>query len=186
MLDSGDGEADLLRRHRRQLAEERVRLDRLTALVDRTIEEMEGGRPMRPEELFDGFDAAKQKRYEEELVARYGQGVQAQIDESWRRVGRMSKADAAEIGAELADRDERFAALLDFGADPADAEVQALVAEHYRWVCRFWTPDADAFAGLGDLYVDHPEFRARYDEIRPGLAQFERDAMAVYAVESLA
>ena len=184
VLDGAD-EAALLRGHRDALLAERDRLDRLADLVERVIEESEGGPVMRPEELFEGFDAATQKRYETELVERYGEGVQEQIDESWRRVGRMSKADADAVQAELAARDEAFAVLLDEGADPADARVQALVAEHHAWVCRFWTPDADAFAGLGDLYVDHPEFRARYDAIRPGLAEFERDAMAVYAVARL-
>jgi hypothetical protein len=31
------------------------------------------------------------------------------------------------------------------------------------------------------MYVDHPDFRARFDGIRPGLAAFLRDAMARYA-----
>jgi len=141
--------------------------------------------PLTPEELFDGFDAEKQQQYEADLVERYGPQVQEKIDESWQRVGRMSKADADRIQAELAQRDQAYAALLDAGIDPADPRVQEVTAGHYRWVAQFWTPDADAFAGLGDLYVDHPGFKARYDAVRPGLAEYVRDAMAVYAVESL-
>jgi hypothetical protein len=37
------------------------------------------------------------------------------------------------------------------------------------------------FAGLGQMYVEHPDFRARFDGIRPRLAEFLRDAMARYA-----
>jgi hypothetical protein len=140
---------------------------------------------MNPEDLFDGFDADKQKGYEADLVTRYGTGVQDKIDESWRRVGRMSKADVDGIQADLATRDQDYAALLDAGVAADDPRTQAVTAEHYRWVCQFWTPDADAFAGLGDLYVDHPDFRARYDAVRPGLAAFVRDAMATYAVTTL-
>ena len=140
---------------------------------------------MDPAELFDGFDPEKQKQYEADLVDRYGPQAQEQIDESWRRVGRMSREQVAQVQADLAARDAEYAALLDEGVPADDPRAQAVTAKHYAWVDQFWTPSAEAFAGLGDLYVDHPDFKARYDAIRPGLAEYVRDAMAVYAVESL-
>ena len=69
--------------------------------------------------------------------------------------------------------------------EPDDSTVQDIVAEHYEFICRFWTPNADSYAGLGDLYVDHPDFRSRKDAVRPGLAEYERDAIAVFAVTRL-
>ena len=175
----------VLREHHAALLAERDRLDRLAETVARTIDRKDGD-VMRPEELFEGFDAERQRGYEADLVARYGDQVKAQIDESWRRIGTMTKADADRVQAELAERDQEYAALLDAGVAPGDPRVQEVTARHYAWVCQFWTPSPEAFAGLGDLYVDHPDFHARYDAIRPGLAEFVRDAMAVYAVESLA
>lgn len=185
VLDGTVDRAAVLREHRAALLAERDRLTRLATAVGRTIDELDGGDLMGPEELFDGFDPEKQKQYEADLVERYGATVQEHIDESWRRVGRMNKADAARIQAELAERDSAYAALLDAGVAPTDPRVQEVTAGHYRWVCQFWTPDADAFAGLGDLYVDHPDFRARYDAVRPGLAEYVRDAMAAYAITAL-
>ena len=195
VLDGTHDRAAVLREHRAALLAERDRIERLADTVGRTIAEIDGqdgapamaGRtPMTPEELFDGFDAEKQKKYEAELVERYGLAAQDRIEESWRRIGQMTKDHADRIQAELAQRDGEYAALLDAGVDPADPRVQAVTAGHYRWVCQFWTPDAEAFAGLGDLYVDSPDFTARYDAVRPGLAEYVRDAMAVYAVETLA
>lgn len=187
VLDDGVDRATALRRHHAALLAERDRLARLAATVERTIQDIEREEPvMRAEELFEGFDAEKQEQYEADLVDRYGEGVKEQIDESWRRVGRMTKEDAARVQADLAQRDEEYAALLDEGVDPADPWVQEVTAKHYAWVAQFWTPDADSFAGLGDLYVDHPDFRARYDAIRPGMAEYVRDAMAVYAITALA
>lgn len=183
-----EGTADrtaVLREHHAAILAERDRLDRLAGTVARTIERKDGD-VMGPEELFEGFDAERQRRYEADLVERYGDRVTEQIDESWRRVGAMTKADAERVQAELVARDAEYAALLDAGVAPDDARVQEVTAGHYSWVCQFWTPSAEAFAGLGDLYVDHPDFHARYDAIRPGLAEYVRDAMAVYAVESLA
>ena len=183
-----EGTADrtaVLREHHAALLAERDRLDRLAGTVARTIDRKDG-EPMGPEELFEGFDAERQRGYEADLVERYGEQVQERIDESWRRVGAMSKADAERIQADLAERDHEYAGLLDAGVAPDDPRVQEVTAGHYAWVCQFWTPSAEAFAGLGDLYVDHPDFHARYDAVRPGLAEYVRDAMAVYAVEHLA
>jgi DNA-binding transcriptional MerR regulator len=185
LLDGTQDRVAVLREHHAALLRERDRLDRLAATVARTLEAREGGEPMDPRELFDGFDAEKQQGYEAQLVERYGPSAQAKIDESWRRIGTLTKEDAARIQAELAERDEAYAALLDAEVEPDDPRVQVVTAGHYAWVCQFWTPDADAFAGLGDLYVDSPDFKARYDAVRPGLAEYVRDAMAVYAVTSL-
>ncbi len=189
VLDGTRDRAGVLREHRAALLTERDRIARLADTVGRTITEIEGeggGDLMSPEELFDGFDTEKQKQYEAELVERYGPSVQETIEESWRRIGKLAKVDADRIQAQLAQRDAEYAALLEAGVDPADPRVQEVTAGHHRWVCEFWTPGAEAFAGLGDLYVDSPEFKARYDAVRPGLAEYVRDAMAVYAVESLA
>lgn len=184
VLDGTTDRAAVLAEHRRALLAERDRLTRLADAVGRAIDAREG-RAVDPAELFDGFDPAKQEAYEAELVERYGPQAQERIDESWRRVGRMSKEQAAQVQADLAERDAEYAALLDAGVAPDDPRTQAVTAKHYAWVDQFWTPDADAFTGLGDLYVDHPGFKARYDAIRPGLAEYVRDAMAVYALESL-
>lgn len=78
-----------------------------------------------------------------------------------------------------------LAALLTAGADVADARVQAVVARHHAWVSRFWTPDRDAYTGLGRLYVDDERFTAAIDATAPGLAAYLCDAMAVYAREHL-
>ena len=44
----------------------------------------------------------------------------------------------------------------------------------------FWTPDA-SYRGLGQLYVDSPEFRMRYDALDPRLAEYLCDALAAYS-----
>ncbi|MFI1257663.1 TipAS antibiotic-recognition domain-containing protein, partial [Streptomyces netropsis] len=52
---------------------------------------------------------------------------------------------------------------------------------HYQGICRFWTPNAAAYKGLGQTYVDDPQFRANYAKIADGLAVYLRDAMTIYA-----
>lgn len=67
------------------------------------------------------------------------------------------------------------------GASVTDEDVQSLIGQHHAWVSEFWTPEHDAYVGLGQMYVQDPRFRATYDAVRPGLAQFICDAMAVWA-----
>lgn len=52
------------------------------------------------------------------------------------------------------------------------------MAEHYRSVAQFWTPDRNSYTGLGELYVNNPELKARYDAKGPGVAEYRRAATA--------
>ena len=63
------------------------------------------------------------------------------------------------------------------------AAVTALMARQHAWVSKGWNREAplEAFAGLGQMYVDDPRFRARYDGRQPGLAEYMAAAMKAYA-----
>ncbi len=68
------------------------------------------------------------------------------------------------------------------GFDPSQYDAEAReVDAHYQGVCRFWTPTATAYKGLGQIYVDDPRFKSAYDKIAPRLAEYQRDAMAAFA-----
>jgi MerR family transcriptional regulator, thiopeptide resistance regulator len=174
-----------LRSHHRWLIEERDRYDRLARTVAATIEEMEGGEAVRTEELFENFDAERQARYEAELVERHGDEMRTHIQDSKRRMAGWTKADAARVQEQWATFGPRLVELIEAGAAVDDERVQEVIAEHYRWVCNFWTPNRDSYPGLGHTYHDHPDFRVQFDALHPRLAEFLRDAMAAYARASL-
>ncbi|MBY8847455.1 TipAS antibiotic-recognition domain-containing protein [Saccharothrix sp. MB29] len=179
VLDGRHATVDVLRNHARWLAAEQERLAALARTVSRTIEELEGGYSMKMEELFEGNDADRQARYEAELVERYGEGAQAHIDEGKQRMQSWTKADAEgfmaewrEIGAvRRAVRRGRRARLArgDGGTDRT------------TWLCRSWTPNRESYTGLGQLYVDAPDFKSQFDAHAEGFAEYVRDAMAAYA-----
>ncbi len=181
IVNEGGDETEQLRRHHRWLIEERDRFDRLAGTVAATIEKMEGGESVRPEELFENFDAEKQARYEAELVDRYGPTIVPKIEESKRRMSTWTRADAGRIQEDWNQIGPRLIELIDESAANDDARVLDVIDLHYRWVSNFWTPNREAYIGLGELYVDHPEFKANYDAQDPRLAEFLRDAMAAYA-----
>ncbi len=140
---------------------------------------------MSNEKLFEGFDAAKQARYEAELVERYGDDARRTIAESKRRMAGWSKADGERLSRDWISFGTRLVALVEDGAAADDPRVQQVVAEHHRWLVNFWTPDRDSYTGLGQTYADNPEFRAQFDARHPRLAEFLRDAMAAYAQANL-
>lgn len=170
-----------LRAHYQRLLRERDRLDQVARTVARTIDELEtteGAPEMakinRPENLFEGFDPAQ---YESEVRERW--------PEQWEQSQRFADSLTAE-DTECMQREQtaamiRMAELMTAGTDVGDSAVQVEVDATYRMVAHTWTPNAQAFKNLGQLYVDDPRFTATYDAIAPGLAEYYRDAMAVYA-----
>ncbi|SEP82084.1 DNA-binding transcriptional regulator, MerR family [Lentzea xinjiangensis] len=178
---NGTDQLTVLRNHHRWLQAERQRLDRLATTVARTIHELEGGDEVKLEELFDGFDAAKQERHEAELVERYGEGAAGHIAESKEKMKGWTRADADRFMAEWRDIAHKLGVLFVAGTAIDAPETQELVDRHYRWICLSWTPDRDSYQGLGDLYVDSDEFRANFEVNGDNMAQWVRDAMAHYA-----
>ena len=131
-------------------------------------------------EAFDGFDHAQ---YEDEVVARWGRKAWDDGNSWWAALGEEGqRAHQAEHEAIA----EALGAAATSGADPAEADVQDLVARHHAWVSASWTPDAEAYVNLGQVYVDDPRFAATYDAHGDGTAAFLLAAITVYAEHTLA
>jgi hypothetical protein len=58
--------------------------------------------------------------------------------------------------------------------------VQALIAEHYNSLRTFYEPNLEMYAGLANMYVDDPRFRATFERYDKDLPEFMRDAMLAY------
>ena len=173
-----------LRRHHARLLAERERIAGLADTVARTITELEGGDPMappqinRPENLFEGFNPAD---YEDEARERWPDHFEQAQQVARAMSPEQMDAERKQLTAQMI----RMAELMTAGRAAGDPEVQAEVDQHYHWVARYWTPSAEAYRNLGQMYVDDERFRANYENITAGLAAYQRDAMAVYARERL-
>ena len=185
VLAAQTDEVSALREHHGRLLAERDRLGRMAQTVERTIRELsdQGGSTTmtidRPENLFEGFDAAQ---YEDEARERWPE----EYASSKRFTDTLSPADTERMQKEMTAQMVRMAELRAAGT-PVDAEaVQREMDDLHRSISRMWTPNAEAFAGLGRMYVEDPRFTATYDRVSPGLAEYYRDAMAVYATTRLA
>jgi DNA-binding transcriptional MerR regulator len=171
-------EARILADHRAWLLAESERLARLAATVQRTIDGLQEGADMTDVELFDGFDPS---RYEAEVEQRWPQ----QAAEARRRTAGWTKDDFERAAREGVESARSFAALHAEGLAADDPRVQEAVAKHYEDVCRFWTPTAEAYRGLGEMYVADERFRQYYDKHGEGTSEFLRDAIVAYAQREL-
>lgn len=181
LATSGADRVAALRGHRRRLEGELARYGRLIRTIDETIDDLTGGKAMQDRDIFEGFAPPRQAEYEAYLIDRYGEPTRARIEESKRQAKSWSKADVERFMTELSAIEADFAAAMAEDLPAHAPRVQELAARHFRWVCHSWTPDATSYAGLGQLYVEHPDFRARFEAIRPGLAEFLKASMDVYA-----
>lgn len=170
-----------LRGHREKLAAQARRYDRLLATLDRTLADLEQERDMDAKKLYDGFAPEKQGEYEAWLVDRYGGDMPARIEATKTRMKGWGRGDYESVKAEGEAVEAALARAMAAGL-PTDSEaVQALIARHHAWVSRSWTPDGTAYAGLADLYLEHPDFRAHYDRAAAGLVDYLAAGMRVFA-----
>lgn len=174
-----------LENHLASLLEKQNQLNLLINNVKRTLSAAKGEIIMKDNEKFEGF---KQKMIEDnesgygtEIRKKYGA---AAVDGSNKKVLGMSEADwnkAQELSAEI---NETLKTALK-QRDPAGAIAQKACDLHRQWLCMFWEDDAyskEAHKSLGDMYVADERFKAYYDGIEEGCAEFLRNALYIYCM----
>ena len=162
---------------RRQRAAVTSRLDEmrdLVAAIDRALE-----REMNSERATD-----------DELKELFGEGfhdAQAEAEERWgetdawrqsrERTKNYSKADWEEVKAESDRTHQAFTDAMDAGEPPTSDVAMGAAELHRASMQRFYDCSYDMHRNLADMYVSDPRFTASYDEIRPGMSHYVRDAI---------
>lgn len=181
IVHQGRDQVEVLRLHEKWLLAERDRFQRLADTVSRTIAELKGGEHVNAKSMdhwFEGFDSAKQAELQEEARQRWGAENVDAADARVRDKPRQWWQDQRDQWAAQLDT---LVELIEAGHEPADAEVQDVISNHYQWITQHWTPNRESYTGLGDLYADDPRFRENFDRTDARLAEFLRAAMAEYA-----
>lgn len=161
----------------REALQNRVqRLAGLIDTIDKTVRHLKGEIAMSAEELFAGFDEAKQAEYEQEIEAKYGGKL---LNESRRNWSRYTAADKERIKQEGGAVYRDLVRLIH--ADPASPEVQAVMARWHQNIRHFYEPSREVLRGLGQMYAEHPDFIVTFTRLHPDLPEFLRRATEVYA-----
>ena len=176
-LLAGDEDASVHLRRQREVV--MTRLDELTDIVvaiDRALEREMQERPATTAELKELFGDGFSDDYEQEAQERWGE------TDAWKqsqsRTKRYSKADWAEVKAEMDAVNDAFITALQAG-EPATSVAAMDAAEAHRLHIheRFYDISHDFHRGLADMYVADPRFTKTYDDLAPGLAAYVKEAI---------
>jgi hypothetical protein len=138
---------------------------------------------MRNADLYKGFSPAKQAEYEAWLIERHGGDMPERIATSRKKYESLSAAEKAALNAELAEVEAAWADAMRNGVPADSAALAPLLERHRQWVAAIWNRPCppDAYAGLADLHLGHPDFVSRYEAIAPGFSDYHAAAMQAHA-----
>lgn len=163
----------------RQRAAVMSRLDEmrdLVAAIDRALEQEMTGNTLTDDEMRELFGDGFDDDYAEEAQQRWGDTDAWK--QSQKRTSRYTRSDWEQVKAEQDASNAAFVAAMAAGQS-ADSEAAMDAAEAARRIIEQWFYDItpDFHRNLADMYVADPRFTKTYEDIRPGMAQFVRDAI---------
>ena len=164
-----------LKLHRKLLMEKRRRLDRMIAVIDKTILNLKGEIDMTIEERFAGLDFGRNP-HEQEARQRWGDEA---VDQANERLAELSQEEKRNLSERWDAVYKRLASLRN--GPPDTQEAQEAIAEWYLLLNSFGHYTPEMFRALGQMYVDDERFTQNIDRYGEGLARFMRDAMSVFA-----
>ncbi|WAA10998.1 MerR family transcriptional regulator [Fervidibacillus albus] len=167
-----------LKEHREKLLMKRNEIDKLLTNIDNTLLEFEGGRKMTDRERFEGFKKAlveeNENQYGKEAREKFGD---QKVEDANKKLLNMSENDYETITELTEQINETLARALQTG-DPAGDLAQKTARLHKQWLTFYWGDySKKAHAGIADLYVEDERFKAYYEKVAPGAAQFLREAI---------
>ncbi|URM32486.1 MerR family transcriptional regulator [Cytobacillus firmus] len=173
--------ADALKEHREKLLEKRKQLDLLITNVEKTIASAEGRTTMSDKEKFEGFKKKmiedNEKQYGKEVREKYGDET---VDKSNAKLLNMSEEEHEAVTKLAEEVNSTLTQAMETG-DPASGLAQKAADLHKQWITFYWSEySKEAHAGLAEMYVADERFKAYYDKIQPGAAEFLRDAIQIY------
>lgn len=184
ILDNPDFDlVEALLSHKVSLQARQNRISTLLETIDKTVNHLKTGTIMlKPEELYDGLAKETAEAYRTEASKKYGSEV---VEHSEKALGKMTKEQFEALKAELKENANALFALKD--EDPTNAQVQKLIARHYEMIRILWgtsgsgDKQAEAYKGLGQLYVNDERFTMIDGQPQPEYALFLSKSMAYFA-----
>jgi len=134
--------------------------------------------------LKNKFDKLKQslideneRKYSEEIREKYGNQA---VEESNAHLKGLTQEQYNEGECLRLELEQTLKVAFDSG-DPAGELAQKACDLHRQWLCVYYPKYSKEYhMGLAEMYVADERFKAYYDKIVPGCAEFLRDAINVY------
>jgi DNA-binding transcriptional MerR regulator len=170
-----------LENHKTVLHQKQQRIATLLITIDKTIEQLKNEIMLQPEELYEGFPPETVEIWRKLAVEHWGDSVERSRNHLLKKTKQEYKQlqEAAALTAE-----KLFALRYE---NPASERVQKEIAAHYELIREFWGTagssdnQAEAYAGLGDLYVADERYTLVEGKPQPEFAKFMQQAMKHFA-----
>ena len=125
--------------------------------------------------LFAGFNEEQQEEYARQAEQMYDPETVRASNRKWKSYSAEKKQAILNEGRQV--YVDMVAAMPKGAVSP---EVQAIVERWRSHMDYFWTPNLDQLLGLAAMYGQSPDFKANFEQMHPGLADFMREAVQVY------
>ncbi len=172
---------DSLIEHKEDLILKRRQLDVLISNVEKTIANYEGRIKITDMEKFEGFKKRmideNEKKYGGEVREKYGDKA---VNISNKKFMDMSKKDYEKTKILENDLYETLKSAMDTN-DPTGKIAQRAADLHRQWLMIYWDVyNKESHSMLAQMYVEDERFKKFYDDIRPGMAEFLKEAILNY------
>ena len=117
-------------------------------------------------------------KYTEEARGRWGD-TEA-FRQSKERVRKMGKEGLKKVIEDNGSLTMEIALCMKGGEDAKSDRAQRLINKHYNGLRAFYEPNLGMYKGLAEMYIGDERFKANYEKVAQGLAQFMYDAMTHY------
>ena len=169
--------------HRMALQNNKLRISTLLVTISNTIDHLKKANKMsKPEKLYEGLPKEMGTTYRQEAMKKYGKDRIKTAEESLLK---LDKESFNKLKEELIDVNNALFLMRNKASD--DIKVQEQIERHYHVIRTFWgtskklDPQADAYKGLGALYVHDERFTTIDGKAQPEFALFLKEAMSYFA-----
>jgi len=185
ILDApGFDRLETLQKQRSRLEEQARRYAGMVRTIDRTIARLKGERTMKDADLYSGIvSPEKQAEYEAWLSQTYGPEMDAAIADSREALAGLGPDGMRQAMKGLEAIEAGLVEAMKRGVLAESKALDPLMARHRDWVAMMWGRPCppEAFAGLADLHLSHPDFVDRYEALATGFAEYHAAAMKAWA-----
>lgn len=162
---------------KKYLLHERQRIETMLDTLEKSMKTKKGKLEMSQKEKFHGFDFSSNP-YEEEARQLWGDDA---VEKSNAHLSSLSKEEKVNVADQT---DYLFRELANICQETPDSKTawQAMEKLYQYFNTNFgYHYTLEAFAGLGQMYVDDERFTANIDKYGQGLSRFLCEAMHFYA-----
>lgn len=167
---------DTLQSQQKMLKIKKDRLEAMIKTISNTINVMKKKQKIKEEQLFKSLDTKQIKAYQKEAKERWGNATAWK--QSQERTKNWNPKDYERVQKEAQTILLTIVEVMDGGFE--SDEVQAQIANYHQHMNQFYDCSYQMFGNLGEMYSQDERFRAYYEKIQPGLAEFMTRAICFY------